>query len=217
MDVYIGDMFLLIEMACKTKKALTRAQMQKVWEENAKSGKSKKGGKGRKERKGRQEEEKRKRRRMKALKEIKNFQSSTKLLIWKLPFQRVVQEMLQTRRNDLKIQGMAVKVLQEAGELFLVGLLEQANMCTIHVKCVTIMLKDIQLARRIRGIFEGDHLQLNITYTLIFTINYFFRHFGNNKVLFVVLCLFLIQPIGYRHDTNCHEGMTEKRGENVTR
>ena len=40
--------------------------------------------------------------------------------------------------------------LQEAGEAFLVGLLEQANLCTIHVKCVTIMPNDIQLARRIR-------------------------------------------------------------------
>ena len=55
------------------------------------------------------------------------------------------------RRSDLKIQGMAVKVLQEAGEVFLVRLLEQANMCTIHTKHVTIMPKDIQLARRIRG------------------------------------------------------------------
>ena len=55
------------------------------------------------------------------------------------------------RRNDLKIQGMAVKVLQEVVEVFLVGFLEQANMCTIHAKHVTIMLKDIQLARSIRG------------------------------------------------------------------
>ena len=103
---------------------------------------------------------------MKALKEIKKFQSSTELIIRKLPFQRLVQEILQTRRNDLKIQGMAVKALQEVGEVFLVRLLEQANMCAIHAKHVTIMLKDIQLARRIRGIFEGDSLQFNIMYIL---------------------------------------------------
>ena len=46
---------------------------------------------------------------------------------------------------------MAIMDLQEVGEAFLVGLLEQDNLCTIHVKCVTIMPKDIQLARRIRG------------------------------------------------------------------
>ena len=58
---------------------------------------------------------------------------------------------MQARRDDLKIQGIAVKALQEAGEVFLVVLLEQANMCAIHTKRVTIMPKDIQLARRIRG------------------------------------------------------------------
>jgi histone H3 len=44
-----------------------------------------------------------------------------------------------------------VAVLQEAAEAFLVGLFEDTNLCTIHAKRVTIMLKDIQLARRIRG------------------------------------------------------------------
>ena len=90
-------------------------------------------------------DEKRKKRGMKALKEIKKFQSSTELLIQKLPFQRLVWEILQERRNDLKIQGMAVKVLQEEGEVFLVRLLEQVSMCTIHMKRVTIMPKDIQV------------------------------------------------------------------------
>ena len=88
---------------------------------------------------------------MKALKEIKKFQSSTELLIRKLPFQRLVKESIQAKQNDLKVQGLAVKALQEAGETFLVGILEQANLCVIHVKHVMIMPKDIQLARRIRG------------------------------------------------------------------
>ena len=44
-----------------------------------------------------------------------------------------------------------MKALQEVREIFLVGLLEQANLCVIHAKCITIMPKDIQLARRIRG------------------------------------------------------------------
>ena len=46
---------------------------------------------------------------------------------------------------------MAVKALQEAGETFLVSLLQQANLCAIHVKRIAVMPKDIQLARHIRG------------------------------------------------------------------
>ena len=34
---------------------------------------------------------------------------------------------------------------------YLVGLFEDTNLCAIHAKRVTIMPKDIQLARRIRG------------------------------------------------------------------
>ena len=51
----------------------------------------------------------------------------------------------------MRFQGMVVKPLQEAGEAFLVGLLEQANLCAIHAKRVTVMPKDIQLARCIWG------------------------------------------------------------------
>ena len=91
------------------------------------------------------------RRGMKALQEIKEFHSLTELLIRKLPFQRLVKELIQARQNDLKVQGLAMKALQEAGEIFLVGLLEQVNLCMIHAKCMAIMQKDIQMARRIRG------------------------------------------------------------------
>ena len=41
--------------------------------------------------------------------------------------------------------------LQEASEAYLVGLFEDTNLCAIHAKRVTIMPRDIQLARRIRG------------------------------------------------------------------
>ena len=149
MDVLIGNIFLLIEMARKTRRTLTRAELKKVREENAKRVKRVEEIK-RKEKEGKKEDRK-SRRGMKALKEIKKFQSSTDLLIQKLPFQRLVRELIQARWNDLKVQGLAVKALQEAGEIFLVGLLEQVNLCAIHAKCMTIMMKDIQLARRIRG------------------------------------------------------------------
>ena len=95
------------------------------------------------------EEETRKKtwRGLKALKEIKKYQMSTKTLIRKLPFQWVVREIAQGIRADLHFQSTAIMALQDAGEAFLVGLLEQGNLCTIHAKCVTIMPKDIQLAR----------------------------------------------------------------------
>ena len=69
-----------------------------------------------------------------ALREIRRYQKSTELLIRKLPFQRLVRE-----------------IVQEASEAYLVGLFEDTNLCAIHAKRVTIMPKDIQLARRIRG------------------------------------------------------------------
>ena len=43
--------------------------------------------------------------------------------------------------------------LQEAGEAFIVGLMEQANLCAIHAEQVTIMPRDIQLVHRIQGNF----------------------------------------------------------------
>ena len=90
---------------------------------------------------------------MKALKEIQKYQNEADLLIRRLPFQQLVREIAQQMREGLRFQSAAVLALQEAGEAFLVGLLEQANICTIHTKRVTIMLKDIQLAQRIRGDF----------------------------------------------------------------
>ncbi|CAB4069267.1 H3 [Lepeophtheirus salmonis] len=76
---------------------------------------------------------------------------STELLIRKLPFQRLVREIAQDFKTDLRFQSSAVMALQEASEAYLVGLFEDTNLCAIHAKRVTIMPKDIQLARRIRG------------------------------------------------------------------
>uniref|UniRef100_A0A0E0MLQ6 Core Histone H2A/H2B/H3 domain-containing protein n=1 Tax=Oryza punctata TaxID=4537 RepID=A0A0E0MLQ6_ORYPU len=86
-----------------------------------------------------------------ALREIRTYQKSTELLIRKLPFQRLVREIAQDVRNYLRFQSSAVATLQEATEAYLVGLFEDTNLCAIHAKRVTIMPKDIQLARRIRG------------------------------------------------------------------
>ncbi|VEN38948.1 unnamed protein product, partial [Callosobruchus maculatus] len=76
---------------------------------------------------------------------------SAELLIRKLPFQRLVREIAQDSKTDLRFQSSAVMALQETSEAYLVGLSEDTNLCAIHAKRVTIMPKDIQLARRIRG------------------------------------------------------------------
>ena len=86
-----------------------------------------------------------------ALKDIQHFQKSTALLIRKLPFQRLVREITQDFKTDLRFQSAAILCLQEAAEAYLVGLFEDTNLCTIHAKRVTIMPRDIQLARQIQG------------------------------------------------------------------
>ena len=87
-----------------------------------------------------------------ALREIRRYQKSTELLIRKLPFQRLVREIAQDLgKRDARFQSGAIIALQEASEAYLVSLLEDSNLCAIHAKRVTIMPKDIQLARRIRG------------------------------------------------------------------
>ena len=86
-----------------------------------------------------------------ALREIRKFQQSTDLLIRKLPFQRLVREIAGEFKSDLRFQTQAILALQEAAEAYLVGLFEDTNLCAIHAKRVTIMPKDMQLARRIRG------------------------------------------------------------------
>ena len=86
-----------------------------------------------------------------ALCEITRYQSSTELLIRKLPFARLVREIAQDFKTDLQFQREAIGALQEASEAYLVGLFEDTYLCSIHAKRVTIMPKDIQLAHRIRG------------------------------------------------------------------
>ena len=86
-----------------------------------------------------------------ALREIRKYQKSTELLIRKLPFQKVVKEIASEFKSNLRFQSQAVLALQEITEAYLVGLFEDTNLCAIHAKRVTIMPKDMQLARRIRG------------------------------------------------------------------
>src|ERR1700690_560258 len=84
-----------------------------------------------------------------ALREIRRYQKSTDNLIRKLPFQRLVREIAQDFKNDLRFQGTAILALQEAAEAYLVSLFEDTNLCAIPAKRVPIMPKDMQLARPI--------------------------------------------------------------------
>nr|XP_056702263.1 histone H3-like centromeric protein A [Euleptes europaea] len=92
-----------------------------------------------------------------AMLEIRRFQKSTNLLIQKLPFARLVREICldYTRGVDMRWQAMALLALQEAAEAFLVHLMEDAYLCAIHARRVTLFPKDMQLARRIRGIRDS--------------------------------------------------------------
>ncbi|KAL8674364.1 MAG: hypothetical protein Q9168_001224 [Polycauliona sp. 1 TL-2023] len=94
-----------------------------------------------------------------ALREIRRYQRTTDLLLLKLPFSRLVREialsLVPAGGEALRWQSQAIQALQESAEAFMVHLFEDTNLCAIHAKRVTIMQKDIQLARRIRGAWGG--------------------------------------------------------------
>jgi histone H3 len=94
-----------------------------------------------------------------ALCQIRRYQKSTELLIRKMPFQRLAREIVQDlntrvsfpRHDANRFQSTSLLAMQESVEAFSVGLFEDANLCAIHAKRVTIMPKDMQLSLRIRG------------------------------------------------------------------
>lgn len=86
-----------------------------------------------------------------ALLEIRKYQRSTDLLLSKAAFERVVRETAQLYAFDLRWQPLAIQALQHAAEALLVQVFEDANLCAIHARRVTVLPKDIHLARRIRG------------------------------------------------------------------
>ena len=86
-----------------------------------------------------------------ALREIRRYQKSTKTLLRRSPFQRLVREVASDFKTDLRMASGALGALQEATEAYMVGLFEDANLAALHAKRVTIMPRDLGLARRIRG------------------------------------------------------------------
>lgn len=85
-------------------------------------------------------------------KEVSKYQRSTDLLIRKLPFARLVKEITnENSRGELRWSANAMMALQEATEAYIVGLIEDGQLCSLHAKRVTLMQRDLQLAQRIRG------------------------------------------------------------------
>ena len=92
-----------------------------------------------------------------ALREIKRYQKATNLLLLKAPFQRFVRAICEGLDAQLRFQSQALLAIQEAAEMYIVGLFEDTNLCAIHANRVTVMKKDMDLARRIRGERFRDH------------------------------------------------------------
>ena len=87
-----------------------------------------------------------------ALRQIQKYQKSTELLIRKIPFQRLVREVVyQMNKKDYRIQSTALLGLQETCEDFLVRMFDQCNQIAIHGKRTTLMVKDILLWKRLHN------------------------------------------------------------------
>jgi histone H3 len=92
-----------------------------------------------------------------ALREIRRYQRSTDQLIPKLPFQRLVREIAQDVKNDLRFTGPSMEAVQEAAEQFLTQFLEMAGLSCVHRERMGITKKDLAHVCRMTG-FNGGVL-----------------------------------------------------------
>ncbi|KAL6122733.1 hypothetical protein NUSPORA_00264 [Nucleospora cyclopteri] len=90
-----------------------------------------------------------------ALREIRRYQKTTDRLIRKLPFQRLCRSICRDQANavDIRFQGPALLALQEATEMHIVSMFEDALLCAQHAKRITVFGKDFLLVQRIRSRF----------------------------------------------------------------
>ena len=95
-----------------------------------------------------------------AIREIKKYQKATHFMLPKAPFQRFIRSISDGIDSQLRFQSAALLALQEAAESYLTGLFEDANLCAIHASRMTVMKKDLDLARRLRGERFHDHRDL---------------------------------------------------------
>eukprot|EP01064_Diplonema_japonicum_P013963 TRINITY_DN214_c0_g1_i2.p1 TRINITY_DN214_c0_g1~~TRINITY_DN214_c0_g1_i2.p1 ORF type:complete len:143 (+),score=63.14 TRINITY_DN214_c0_g1_i2:58-486(+) len=90
-----------------------------------------------------------------ALREIFKLQKTSKLLLQKAPFQRLVRETMNNYKTGLSFKPSALEAVQEATESYMVGLFQAAVMMQIHRKKQTLNHLDLNIARRIRGELQG--------------------------------------------------------------
>lgn len=92
------------------------------------------------------------------LKEIKFYQSSTNMLMSKLPFSRYVRDTVMQISKDkrsYRFTRTAILALQEAFEAYIVSILEDSNLCARHGKRVTLYEKDVELVKKLASKFYG--------------------------------------------------------------
>lgn len=93
-----------------------------------------------------------------ALREIRKYQKSTDHVIRRMPFQRLVRDIAKQVMPDAKFNSNALKAMQECTEMYISRLFEDTNLCCIHAKRKTLFVKDMALAKRIRGDkYGGDY------------------------------------------------------------
>ena len=98
-----------------------------------------------------------------ALREIRTYQKSTELLIRKIPFQRLVRQIVYDMKGmDYRFQSTALLALQESAEDFLVNMFDQCNQIAIHGKRQTVMPKDIRLWDRLHGFTQNSYYVMNL-------------------------------------------------------
>lgn len=89
------------------------------------------------------------------LREIYKLQCSTQSIIPKLPFSRLIREILHSSSTTAnRITPPALIALQESSELYLTHLFEDSYRCTLHRSRVTLSVKDMQLVKFIRGLSD---------------------------------------------------------------
>ena len=135
-----------------------------------------------------------------ALREIRRYQKSTELLIRKLPFQRLVREIAQDFKTDLRFQSAAIGALQEASEAYLVSLFEDTNLCAIHAKRVTVRknTEEIVSLTTTSTFFSSRSCQKIFNWLVVFGANAPNSYSQQNDCLLSVYRCFLCVLVRFR-------------------
>lgn len=86
-----------------------------------------------------------------ALREIRRFEQAVTPVFPKTALESIVGTVGDDVVEEAGIMPDATAALQEAAEAYVVELLKASGACALHGKRVTITVKDMQLARPIRG------------------------------------------------------------------